>query len=156
MNPNTISLDFSPVAKKHFCIDNDESRSFDLNTSDLTVIQRLNEGMSRLHDCELHAQALMDGVNITEEDELYDFKLVGDRLAAVDKEMRDILDYMFDAPVSAACAPSGSMFDPVGGMFRFEFIVDILVKQYSENVSAEYTKMEARLKSHTAKYKKKG
>lgn len=154
MPTNTISLDLSPIAKKHFCIDNDENRSFDLDTSDLTIINRLNEGIARLNDCELHAQAILDGVNLTEEEDLHDYKLVGDRLTAVDKEMRDIIDYIFDAPVSAACAPSGSMFDPFGGQFRFEFIINVLVNQYSDNVSEEYKKMDARLKKHTQKYKK--
>lgn len=154
MNTKAISLDFSSIAKKHFCIDNDESRSFDLDTSDLTIINRLNEGITRLHDCELHAQAILDGVNLTEEEDLHDYKLVGDRLTEVDKEMRGIIDYIFDAPVSAACAPSGSMFDPFGGQFRFEFIINILVQQYSDNVSAEYQKIDARLKKHTQKYKK--
>lgn len=154
MPTNTTSLDFSPIAKKHFCIDNDESRSFDLDTSDLTIINRLNDGINRLNDCEIHVQAILDGVNLTEDEDLHDYKLIGDRLAAVDKEMRSIIDYIFDAPVSAACAPSGSMFDPFGGQFRFEFIIDVLVQQYSDNVNAEYKKMDERLKKHTQKYKK--
>lgn len=154
---NMTSLDLSATAKKHFCIDNNPDRSFDLNTSDLLVISRLNEGTAKLNDLELRAQALLDGVDIDDEDNvLNEVKLVGERLKAVDDEMRSIIDYIFDAPVSAACAPYGSMFDPIGGRFRFEFVIEVLVNQYSATVSEEYKKMEARLKSHTGKYTKKG
>jgi hypothetical protein len=59
---------------------------------------------------------------------------------------------MFDAPVSAAAAPSGSMYDPFNGSFRYEHIITAVMKQYEDNLQSEFSKMEKQLKKHTDKY----
>jgi hypothetical protein len=77
---------------------------------------------------------------------------MAERLSVVDAEMRELLDYMFDAPVSSAAAPTGSMYDPFNGSFRYEYIIAIMMKQYEDNLQSEFGKMEKQLKKHTDKY----
>ena len=45
-----LHLDLSATAGKKVVIDNDESRTFRINTSDFSIYDRLKKGMSRLYD----------------------------------------------------------------------------------------------------------
>ena len=62
------------------------------------------------------------------------------------------MDYLFDSNVSGICAPSGSMYDPFNGKYRFEHIIEILAGLYETDVTAGLNKMSARVKKHTDKY----
>ena len=76
-------------------------------------------------------------------------------LRKIDDEMRSIIDYIFDAPVSAVCADSGSMYDPINGQFRYEHIINTLGNLYEVELSSEMDKVSARVQKHTNKYTKK-
>ena len=69
--------------------------------------------------------------------------------------MRQIIDEIFGADVSAKAAPDGSMYDPFDGTYRFEHIITLLMSQYEKNLQDEYAKIEHQVKSHTDKYTKK-
>ena len=47
------------------------------------------------------------------------------------------------------------MYDPVGGEFRFEHIIEVLLNLYANNLTSEFSKMQERVKKHTAKYANK-
>ena len=72
----------------------------------------------------------------------------------IDMEMRQLVDEIFDSNVSEVCAPSGSMFDPFNGTFRYEHIIDVLSKLYKNNLNSEFKKMSARIRKKTSKYTK--
>ena len=78
------------------------------------------------------------------------------KLLNTDAEMRELMDYLFDSPVSAVCAPQGSMYDPFNGKYRFEHIMETLFALYESNIEAEYKKMKANVNKRTAKYTHKG
>ena len=44
------------------------------------------------------------------------------------------------------------MFDPVGGEFRFEHLIDVLTRLYAGDITGEFKKMQERVKKHTEKY----
>lgn len=140
-----ISLDV--VRKKRFRIDGDNNRILELNTSDMTVINRLERLYPEL-------QALSQSAAVKQLDKSLDLKTVSTALEEVDKQMRAYIDEIFDAPVSKVCAPFGSMFDPFNGEFRFEHIIDIIGNLYTDNINAETKKISARMKKHTDKYTK--
>ena len=148
------SINLSATRKKRFLIDDDENRVLELNTSDMNIIQRLAEVYDKFGALEEKLGHLGDGFSPDSTD-ANDIKAVASRLKDVDTEMRNLLDYLFDSNVSEVCAPFGSMYDPIGGMQRYEHIINALIPLYDDTISAETKKIQARVKKHTAKYTKK-
>ena len=151
-----IDLDLSVTKKKKFRFDKDDNRIVEINTSDMNLMQRVSEAYPKLQELQTKASKLTEGLNVENEESefaaIQDITTMAERLSAVDAEMRELLDYMFDAPVSAAAAPSGSMYDPFSGSFRYEHIITAVMKQYEDNLQSEFSKMEKQLKKHTDKY----
>ena len=75
-------------------------------------------------------------------------------LKDIDGQMRELMDFIFDAPVSEMCAEDGSMYDPFNGKLRYEHILETLSVLYENNFDAEVKKMTKRTSKHTAKYTK--
>lgn len=143
-----LKLNFN--TKKKFRIDNDSSRILEIDTSDLSVLSRLQEYYPKLIELEKEASKLTEK---GEDDEATVLKL-GKGLAKIDKQMREYIDIIFDANVSSTCAPSGSMYDPINGQLRYEHIISIITGLYEQNLSAETKKLKARVAKYTDKYTK--
>jgi hypothetical protein len=156
VNNEIIDLDLSITQKKKFRFGKDDRRVVEVNTSDMNLLHRVNEVYPKLQDLQVKASKLTEGLDVVEEgneaEAINTIATMAERLSAVDTEMRGLLDYMFDAPVSAAAAPDGSMYDPFGGSFRYEHIIAVMMKQYEDNLQSEFGKMEKQLKKHTDKY----
>ena len=156
---NIIDLDLSVTQKKKFRFDKDDNRIVEVNTSDMNLMQRVSDAYPKLQELQTKASKLTEGLNVENDESesvaIDDITTMAERLSAVDAEMRELLDYMFDAPVSKAAAPSGSMYDPFNGSFRYEHIITVVMKQYEDNLQSEFSKMERQLKSHTDKYTRK-
>jgi hypothetical protein len=152
VNNEIIDLDLSITKKKKFRFDKDDNRIVEVNTSDMNLMQRVSEAYPKLQDLQNKASKLTEGLEVESGAAIDDLATMAERLSAVDAEMRELLDYMFDAPVSAAAAPSGSMYDPFNGSFRYEHIITLMMKQYEDNLQSEFSKMEKQLKKHTDKY----
>lgn len=149
-----VSLDV--VRKKRFRIDGDNNRILELNTSDLGILARLKEAYPKLVD--MANNTFKDFPEIANTSENYDFmtdeptKQAIETLQKADEDMRALMDYIFDANVSEVCAPSGSMYDPINGGFRFEHIIGILTNLYETDISSEMGKLSKRVQKHTSKY----
>ena len=155
VNNEIIDLDLSVTKKKKFRFDHDDTRIIELNTSDMGIIGRISDAYPKLTALQDKASKMMEGLH---DDDAYledDLKLIGARLSEVDNEMRQIIDEIFSADVSAKAAPDGSMYDPFDGTYRFEHIITLLMSQYEKNLQDEYAKIEHQVKSHTDKYTKK-
>ena len=155
VNNEIIDLDLSVTKKKKFRFDHDDTRIIELNTSDMGIIGRISEAYPKLTALQDKASKMMEGLH---DDDAYledDLKLIGVRLSEVDNEMRQIIDEIFSADISAKAAPDGSMYDPFDGTYRFEHIITLLMSQYEKNLQDEYAKIEHQVKSHTDKYTKK-
>lgn len=156
VNNNIIDLDLSITQKKKFRFGKDDNRIVEVNTSDMNLMQRVSVAYPKLQELQVKASKLTEGIDVSDDDiaasTLNSLSTMAERLSAVDTEMRELLDYMFDAPVSAAAAPDGSMYDPFNGSFRYEHIIAVMMKQYEDNLQSEFNKMEKQLKKHTDKY----
>jgi hypothetical protein len=155
VNNDIIDLDLSVTRKKKLRFGKDDSRIVEVNTSDMNIIQRVNDAYPKLQELQAKSMKLTEGIDTEDESEattLKNMATMAERLTAVDAEMRELLDYMFGAPVSAAAAPDGSMYDPFNGSFRYEHIVAVMMGQYESNLQSEFKKMEKQLKKHTDKY----
>lgn len=145
-------IDLSVTRKKRFRIDGDNNRYLELNTSDMGIITRLNALYPRLD--KLSQEAAVKKLEAKDEDDESTLSTISQALIKIDMEMRKILDDIFDSNVSEVCAPEGTLMDPFNGEFRFEHIIDVLSKLYTNNIHSEYKKMNARMKKHTSKYTK--
>lgn len=155
VNNEIIDLDLSITKKKKFRFDKDDTRIVEINTSDMNLMQRVDIAYPKLQALQEKASKLTEGVEFeetTERGAIDGIAIMAERLSEVDTEMREMLDFMFDAPISAAAAPNGSMYDPFNGSFRYEHIIAIVMKQYEDNLQSEFSKMEKQLKAHTDKY----
>ena len=149
---NIIDLDLSETRKKRIRIDGDDNRILELNTSDLSVISRLKEVYNTLTKLAVEGNQFFQ---IGDEEPIeQQFESYEKSLKEIDGKMRELVDYVFDAPVSEICAPDGSMYDPFNGMFRFEFLLEKLLTLYENNFDTEFKKMSKRVQKHTDKYVK--
>lgn len=147
-------IDLSPIRKKRFRIDGDNNRYLELNTSDMSIVNRLEQLYPKLE--KLAKDASLKQVDLRDENNEISITKISQALTKIDMQMRDIIDDIFQSNVSEMCAPSGSMFDPFNGEFRYEHIIDVISKLYANNINAEFKQMATRLKKRTSKYTKKG
>lgn len=139
-----------PVAKKkRFRINGDNRYIVELNTSDLGIVTRYSKLYPKLQ--ELTSKAATIGTE-TEDEEGSGLDNLGEKLAEIDTEMRSVIDELFESNVSEMCAPYGNMYDPVDGMFRYESILENLLKLYTTTINNEVSKIKKRVHKHTDKY----
>ena len=144
-NDKIIDVDLSVTRNKRFRIDGDDDRIIELNTSDMTILNRINDADKKLR--ELADYATFDVEDTAENQEEAITKLIN-----TDKQMREIIDYLFNSKVADICAPNGSMYDPFNGKYRFEHILETLFALYEKNINDEYKKMKKNVEKHTNKY----
>lgn len=141
-----VDVDLSALRKKRFRIDGDDNRILYLDTSDFSLIGRIEKAMPKLQG--LIKSVFAERAKDEEENDEADQKL----LEEIDAKMRELLDSIFDSNVSAVCAPSGYMFDLFNGELRFEHILQTLTKLYEKNIEREYRLLSRKISSYTAKY----
>lgn len=145
--------DISLSHRKNFRIDGDDNRMLSLDVSDMNVLTRLEEAYPRMQKFAVEASdKVSSSKDVSDEESLNEFT---ELLKDIDKKMRDEIDYIFDSNVSEVCVPSGTMYDPYNGQFRFEHIISVLTDLYANNLTAEFKKMQTNVKKHTAKYTSK-
>lgn len=142
-----IKLNFN--SRKKFRIDNDSSRILELDTSDLGVLTRLQEYYPKLKELEKEVAELSKDIDSNDETLI---NKMGKGLAKIDNKMRNYIDSIFDANVSATCAPSGSMYDPINGQLRYEHIISLISGLYEKSLAEETRKFKSRISKHTQKY----
>lgn len=146
---DVTDIDLSAIRKKRFRIDGDNNRILELNTSDMGIVARIREVADKMSDgSNKFAELFASEEEVSDEQ----FSAV---LAEVDRDMREMLDYIFDTNISEVCAPFGTMYDPVGGQFRFEHIVETFGNLYGQNLTAELKSLSDSVDKYTAKYVKK-
>ena len=143
-NKKVIDITLDEAPRQIFRINGDDNRMLALNTRDIGIISRLQEGYANLSNV-MHEIANID---------TDDLDSMSEYLKKADAEMRKQLDYIFDSNVSEVCASNGSMYDPYKGSFRYEVIIDALTKLYESDLNAEYKKIKQRIQKHTDKYTK--
>ena len=148
-NANVVDVELSEIRKKVFRFDRDDSRMVELNIADMGIMSRLAETYPKLEEWmnEVRDIKTVDADNVIE-----DIGNIGSALNEIDAKMRDAIDYIFNAKLSAVAAPDGTMYDIFNGQFRFEYILELMLSQYENNMINEFKKMQ----KHTQKYSKTG
>lgn len=150
---DVVDVDLGFVERKKFRIAGDYNRMLELNVSDLNITQRLTVGYPKLKTLCTEAQDKILSIPDTD-DKFEGLEELAKCLTEIDKEMRKCIDEIFDANVSETCAPSGNMYDPVNGQYRFERIIDVVTTLYTNGLNAEFEKLKNRVESKTSKYTK--
>lgn len=152
---NVLNLNIPELLRTRITINGDENKFIELNLSDITIVKRLEESYEKLNDLALDASKA--GINLDSDEEITDEQaqeLANILLNETDKKMRDLVDYVFDYPVSDVVLSEGSMFDPVNGNFKFEIIIESLFGLYEKNLAKEAAKIRKNVHKHTDKYLK--
>ena len=137
------------IEKKKIRIDGDDSRIIELDTADLTILERLQKVYPRLNELGIKGFDIDDSAEDSTPESIG--KLT-DALKAIDKEMREIIDFIFDAKIADICVPTGALYNMHNGEFQFERILDALFGLYADDIQKEFGKMSDRMKAHTSKY----
>lgn len=152
VNNNIIDIDLAEVQKKSFRFYHRDDCIVEINISDMGIVGRVSEAYPKLLKLNEKAAKMMTGITVDENDPSDALATMGANLTAIDTEMRGLIDYIFNADVSAKAAPDGSMYDPFNGSFRFEYVLQALLNQYEANLGEEFGKMQKQMQKHTAKY----
>lgn len=147
------TIDLSIFNKKKFSINGDPSKIIELDVGDLNVLTRLQEQTPILDKLNDRVTKVKDKIKGLSDREI--LEVTANELKEIDSGMRKAIDTIFDAEVSKICVPSGSMYDPVAGGFKYEHLINTLVALYDKNISQEMKKIQNRLSKHTNKYTKK-
>lgn len=133
-----------PLSKKQsFRINGDDTMIIELDTSDLSIIHRYEDGYKKLF------AKIEEIAKLSEND---DIEKITETLKLIDTEMRECVDYIFDSKVSDVIVKSGTMYDMYGSGYKFEHVLDALLNLYADNIKEESAKVKARIKKHTNKY----
>jgi hypothetical protein len=158
--------DISLSSKKGYRIDGDNNRILYLDTSDMNILVRMEEVYPDIQKLAMEAvdkmakarsKSISDDADeetdeeITEENQS-SLNDITEILKEIDSKMRVKLNYIFASDVADICEPTGNMYDPVAGEFRFEHIIEVLSGLYANNITSEFKKMQEKVKKHTAKY----
>ena len=158
---NVIDLSIPAIEKKKYRINGDNDKILELNTSDANIITRLTEGYDKLVEYGKAVAELSDAIN-EEDDTEESMQALSEKLKEIDTQMKEIVDYIFDANVSEVCAGNASMYDPLDGKFRWEHIIESIGSLFEKSFVNEFKEMQKHTAKHTDKYtnttstKKKG
>ena len=134
-----IDINLETSKKQQIRINGNNNAIIELNLSDFGIIERLETGYSQL-------QGLAKEVAEIKDDD------ISANIKAVDRKMRDLVDYIFDSKVSDTCCPSGTMIDLKDGEYYFEHIINTLTKLYESNINSEYKLLKARVSKKAEQY----
>lgn len=154
-----IDLGFS-TNKKRFSVGGDTSKIIEFDPSDIGVANRLAKSMSKFKELENQWIELNESANKISEnsdeintDDTEDFSKKFDNL---EKSIKEIIDYVFDGDVADKLLGNSSAFSPVNGLFKYEHIINAMIKCYEKNIQDEAPKFDARkVNTYAHKYIKK-
>ena len=149
MNKDVVDIEFKELQKKRFRLDRDNSRVIELNVSDISVLSRAEEFYPKLLKLVEDARVTIENGDAAGEDN------TSTVLDQINNDMKGLINYIFDSEVADKACPSGTLFDPINGKFRFEYIMERLIGLYGENISKEFDLVQKRVNKHTSKYTKK-
>ena len=69
--------------------------------------------------------------------------------------MRELVDYIFDTNASEVLVQSGTMYDIINGMHRYEIIIDTLIGAYEADFTKEADKLRKRTTAYVQDHKRK-
>ena len=156
-NSNAINLDLSETARTKIWVNGDCTKVLELNLTDFNIVTRAKDAKTKLDELQAEAMELAsaevpDSIESEEDEKKVDEAI--EKFRAIDKKMRDLVDSIFDFGVCELCCDGGSMYDPIGGQYRYDYIIDKLMALYGDQWQKEKKLREQNVSKHTAKYTK--
>ena len=171
MSDKVINLNIGVSTRQKFSIDDDENRIIELDTKDVGIADRFARAIKRMESLEekwvklrqsaelaekaaASIQENIDNINAEDFDTISQFS---DSYREVDREMRDILDEIFDCPgMCDTILGNTCTFSIVNGHYKYEQIMDVLIGVYEAEIKSEVGKLNrARIADKTQKYTRK-
>lgn len=135
--------------KKKFRINGDNSKMIELCPTDVNIVVRLKDVYGKLDKLANRAGSLLVDKEEATESEM--IESTANALADLDKEMRDLIDFLFDSPISNILADGVSMYTPINGEFWFEHCIDVLSRLYTNNFNREFARMKEKIHKKTSR-----
>jgi len=156
-NNNVVNLDLSETARTKIWINGNPEKVLELNLTDLNIVTRAKDAKAKLDELQAEAMELAsaevpDSIESEEDEQKVDEAI--EKFRSIDKKMRDLVDSIFDFGVCDICCDGGSMYDPIGGQYRYDYIIDKLMNLYGDQWQKEKKLREQNISKHTAKYTK--
>lgn len=155
------NITFNVETREQFMIDGDENRVIELDIHDINLVNRLTDAIPKMQSLEKRWNALQEASNALDEtkeveESLEDVNKFSSTFKGIEAEMRTILDDTFDSPgMSDTILGGTSAFSPINGKFKYEQIIDVLVRLYEANIRKEAEKFNReKVKNKTAKYRR--
>lgn len=140
---NVIKLDLDLGNKTKVQLGEDENTCVELNLSDMGIINRLSKAQKDIAE-QLKAREEKWGnlENATNED-------ISNLLDETETEIRKIVDYIFDAPVSDSFLKNTSALSVCNGEYAYEILIAKMFELYEKTIAAEAKKMQKRIKGRS-------
>ena len=154
---SVLNLDLSETARTKVWVNGDNRRVLELNLTDLGIMGRAKDAKDKLDELQAEANELASAdvpatIESEEDEEKVDVAI--EKFRSIDKKMRDLVDGIFDFPVCDVCCDGGSMYDPIGGQYRYDYIIDKIMALYGDQWEKESKLRKQSMEKHTAKYTK--
>lgn len=146
--------------KQQIRLNGDDSKIIELDLSDSAILVRFDEGVNAIQKLLATRDELRQNIadfkdSENEEESLNRFNILAKSFADTEREMRDIINTIFDYDVCTPFAGKTSVFSIKNGVVLYETIIDKLANLYGTALKEESDKLKARLSKHTSKYIKK-
>lgn len=139
------SLNFN-TGVKEFDINGDKSRILKVNTSDVQILKRAKEKEQEINRIVKECENVNDDISLDEEIELMD---------KLDKEVRPIIDYIFDTNASEiAFGNTGCVSIVENGFPLFWNFMQALLTEVEKDVEKNYKKATTNIEKYTSQVKK--
>lgn len=136
--------------RKKFRINGDNSKIIEIDPSDVNIVVRLQGTYKKLNSLATRAGSLLvDQEEATDEEAI---ARASEALRQLDTEMRELIDELFNSPVSTVLASERNMYSPVNGEFWFEHCIEVLSNLYTNNFNSEFKKMQEKIRKRTNKF----
>ncbi len=135
-----LGLNQTINTKRKYAIDGDESKILEIDLQDMAIMSRIKPAMERINRIKSNWQDLqdIDPENMSDEET--------EKLeAAYDKserEIREAIDYLFDANVCEVLLGDMSAFTPVDGRLKYDIVISALSEQYESRIKKEMSKFD--------------
>lgn len=152
------NLDLGFTNKKKFTVGGDPNRVIEFDPSDVGVANRLARSLKKLQGLADDWEALNkanDGIANSEEDGdiIKSSEEFSERYDKLEKEVRDIIDEVFDSKIADTLLENTSVFSPVNGKFKYEHVIEAMLKCYEQQIQDEAPKFRARnMGKYSGKY----
>lgn len=155
-----IDLGYS-TKKKKFTVGGDVNTVIEFDPSDIGVASRLAKSLKDLQALSDKWEKLQSNMEDIEGADTDDSLVKStDQFAKdfdkLEKSVKDIIDYVFDSDVADKLLGKSSAFSPVNGKFKYEHIIEAMLKCYEQQIQDEAPKFNARkVQNYTNKYVRK-